>query len=153
MEDDFTRDKEKVTTTNKQLFLIRVGLTKPNAFERKGKEETKKDETKRKREKKKEKNHRRRRRRRRRHNIAFRAKDYLRATNMAPAAKKGSKKIQSFVVDCTRPVRIDCVARIVVASKSDDDFLFCGEGSPHHRTNVVKIARVSAWSFLEGCEA
>lgn len=68
---------------------------------------------------------------------------------MAPAAKKGSKKIQSFVVDCTRPVRIDCVARIVVASKSDDDFLFCGEGSPHHRTNVVKIARVSAWSFLE----
>ena len=68
-------------------------------------------------------------------------------------SKKGSKKIQSFVVDCTRPVRIDCVARIVVASKSDDDFLFCGEGSPHHRTNVVKIARVSAWSFLEGCEA
>ena len=55
MEDDFTRDKEKVTTTNKQLFLIRVGLTKPNAFERKGKEETKKDETKRKREKKKKK--------------------------------------------------------------------------------------------------
>ena len=117
--------------------------------ERKGKEETKKDETKRKREKKKEKNHP---RRRRRHNT-FRAKDYLRATNMAPAAKKGSKKIQSFVVDCTRPVRIDCVARIVVASKSDDDFLFCGEGSPHHRTNVVKNARVSAWSFLEWCEA
>ena len=51
LEDDFTRDKEKVTTTNKQLFLIRVGLTKPNAFERKGKEETKKDETKRKRKK------------------------------------------------------------------------------------------------------
>ena len=24
LEDDFTRDKEKVTTTNKQLFLIRV---------------------------------------------------------------------------------------------------------------------------------
>ena len=116
-------------------------MTKPNAFERKGKEETKKDETKRGREKKKHP-------RRRRHNT-FRAKDYLRATNMAPAAKKGSKKIQSFVVDCTRPVRIDCVARIVVASKSDDDFLFCGEGSPHHRTNVVKIARVSAWSFLE----
>ena len=95
--------------------------------------------------KKKEKNHR---RRRRRHNT-FRAKDNLRATNMAPAAKKGSKKIQSFVVDCTRPVRIDCVARIVVASKSDDDFLFCGEGSPRHRTNVVKNAGVSAWSFLE----
>ena len=94
-----------------------------------------------------------RRRRRRHNNNKFRAKDYLRATNMAPAAKKGSKKIQSFVVDCTRPVRIHCVARIVVASKSDDDFLFCGEGSPHHRTNVVKIARVSAWSFLEGCEA
>ena len=91
-------------------------------------------------------------RRRRHNNNKFRAKDYLRATNMAPAAKKGSKK--SFVVDCTRPVRIDCVARIVVASKSDDDdFLFCGEGSPHHRTNVVKIARVSAWSFLEWCEA
>ena len=52
LEDDFTRDKEKVTTTNKQLFLIRVGLTKPNAFERKGKEETKKDETKRKRKRK-----------------------------------------------------------------------------------------------------
>ena len=130
---------------NKQTTVFDSGLTKPNAFERKGKEETKKDETKR---KKKEKNHPRRRRRRRRHNT-FRAKDYLRATNMAPAAKKGSKKIQSFVVDCTRPVRIDCVARIVVASKSDDDFLFCGEGSPHHRTNVVKIARVSAWSFLE----
>ena len=104
---------------------------------RKGKEETKKDETKRKREKK-EKNHPR--RRRRRHNT-FRAKDYLRATNMAPAAKKGSKKIQSFVVDCTRPVRIDYVARIVVASKSDDDFLFCGEGSPHHRTSGEKCAR------------
>ena len=89
------------------------------------------------------------RRRRRHNNNNFRAKDYLRAINMAPAAKKGSKKIQSFVVDCTRPVRIDCVARIVVASKSDDDFLFCGEGSPHHRTNVVKNARVSAWSFLE----
>ena len=131
---------------NKQTTVFDTsGLTKPNAFERKGKEETKKDETKR---KKKEKNHPRRRRRRRRHNT-FRAKDYLRATNMAPAAKKGSKKIQSFVVDCTRPVRIDCVARIVVASKSDDDFLFCGEGSPHHRTNVVKNARVSAWSFLE----
>ena len=113
----------------------------------KGKERRRQKKTKQRgREKKKEKNHPR--RRRRRHNT-FRAKDYLRATNMAPAAKKGSKKIQSFVVDCTRPVRIDCVARIVVASKSDDDFLFCGEGSPHHRTNVVKIARVSAWSFLE----
>ena len=112
----------------------------------KGKERRRQKKTKQRgREKKKEKNHP---RRRRRHNT-FRAKDYLRATNMAPAAKKGSKKIQSFVVDCTRPVRIDCVARIVVASKSDDDFLFCGEGSPHHRTNVVKIARVSAWSFLE----
>ncbi len=80
-------------------------------------------------------------RRRRHNNNKFRAKDYLRATNMAPAAKKGSKKIQSFVVDCTRPVRIDCVARIVVASKSDDDFLFCGEGSPHHRTSGEKCAR------------
>ena len=78
-------------------------------------------------------------RRRRHNNNKFRAKDYLRATNMAPAAKKGSKKIQSFVVDCTRPVRIDCVARIVVASKSDD-FLFCGEGSPH-RTSGEKCAR------------
>ena len=82
-----------------------------------------------------------RRRRRRHNNNKFRAKDYLRAINMAPAAKKGSKKIQSFVVDCTRPVRIDYVARIVVASKSDDDFLFCGEGSPHHRTSGEKCAR------------
>ena len=120
-------------------------MTKPNAFERKGKEETKKDEKKRKKKKKSQP----RRRRRRRHHNTCRAKANLRATNMARAEKKGSKKIQSFVVDCNRPVRIDCVARIVVASKSDDDFLFCGEGSPHHRTNVVKIARVSAWSFLE----
>ena len=112
----------------------------------KGKERRRQKKTKQRGREKKKKNHPR--RRRRRHNT-FRAKDYLRATNMAPAAKKGSKKIQSFVVDCTRPVRIDCVARIVVASKSDDDFLFCGEGSPHHRTNVVKNARVSAWSFLE----
>ena len=113
-----------------------------------GKEENgeKKDEKKGRREKINETQNRKRkttRRRRRRHNNnnKFRAKDYLRATNMAPAAKKGSKKIQSFVVDCTRPVRIDCVARIVVASKSDDDFLFCGEGSPHHRTSGEKCAR------------
>ena len=38
---------------------------------------------------------------------------------MAPAAKKGSKKVQSFVVDCTRPVRVDSFARIVFASKSE----------------------------------
>ncbi len=40
---------------NKQTTVFDSGLTKPNAFERKGKEETKKDETKRKREKKKKK--------------------------------------------------------------------------------------------------
>ena len=91
-------------------------------------------------------------RRRRHNNNKFRAKDYLRATNMAPAAKKGSKKIQSFVVDCTRPVRIDCVARIVVASKSDGDFLFCAKEALII-AQVVKNARVSAWSFLEWCEA
>ena len=46
---------------------------------------------------------------------------------MAPAAKKGSKKVQSFVVDCTRPVRVDSFARIVFASKSErekDAFFF-----------------------------
>ncbi len=42
-------------TTNKKTTVFDSGLTKPNAFERKGKEETKKDETKRKREKKKKK--------------------------------------------------------------------------------------------------
>lgn len=43
---------------------------------------------------------------------------------MAPAAKKGSKKVQSFVVDCTRPVRVDSFARIVFASKSERDAFF-----------------------------
>ena len=43
---------------------------------------------------------------------------------MAPAAKKGSKKVQSFVVDCTRPVRVDSFARIVLASKSERDAFF-----------------------------
>mgnify|MGYP006906424563 FL=1 len=50
---------------------------------------------------------------------------------MAPAAKKGSKKVQSFVVDCTRPVRVDSFARIVFASKSERDaFFFCLLSSP-----------------------
>ena len=43
---------------------------------------------------------------------------------MAPAAKKGSKKVQSFVVDCTRPVRVDSFSRIVLASKSERDAFF-----------------------------
>ena len=43
---------------------------------------------------------------------------------MAPAAKKGSKKVQSFVVDCTRPVRDDSFARIVLASESGPSRLF-----------------------------
>ena len=42
---------------------------------------------------------------------------------MAPAAKKGSKKVQSFVVDCTRPVRDDSFARIVLASESGPSWL------------------------------
>ena len=45
LEDDFTRDKEKVTKNknddNKQTTVFDSGLTKPNAFERKRKEETK----------------------------------------------------------------------------------------------------------------
>ena len=51
---------------------------------------------------------------------------------MAPAAKKGSKKVQSFVVDCTRPVRVDSFARIVFASKSEreKDAFFCLLSSP-----------------------
>ena len=52
---------------------------------------------------------------------------------MAPAAKKGSKKVQSFVVDCTRPVRVDSFARIVFASKSErerETHFFCLLSSP-----------------------
>ena len=99
----------------------------------KGKERRRQKKTKQR--EKKEKNHR---RRRRRHNITLEQKTIGAQQIWPQQQRKDLRKIQSFVVDCTRPVRIDCVARIVVASKSDDDFLFCGEGSPHHRTNVVK---------------
>ena len=67
-------------------------------------------------------------------NITFYAQnqtDKKKSNIMAPAAKKGSKKVQSFVVDCTRPVRVDSFARIVFASKSERDaFFFCLLSSP-----------------------
>ena len=63
---------------------------------------------------------------------------------MAPAAKKGSKKVQSFVVDCTRPVRVDSFARIVFASKSERDaFFFLSSLKPSSSDGGEMYARES----------
>ena len=77
---------------------------------------------------------------------------------MAPAAKKGSKKVQSFVVDCTRPVRVDSFARIVFASKSERDaFFFLSSLKPSssvgRRRNVrARIGRFRILSLSNRCE-
>lgn len=78
---------------------------------------------------------------------------------MAPAAKKGSKKVQSFVVDCTRPVRVDSFARIVFASKSEreKDAFFLSSLKPSssvgRRRNLrARIGRFRILSLSNRCE-
>ena len=146
MEDDFTRDKEKVTTTNKQLFLIRVGLTKPNAFERKGKEETKKDETKRKKKKK---------------TIVvvvvviilhLEQKTIGAQQTWPQQQRKDLRKFnRSSSIAPDRYVSI--ASRVSLWRRNPMVIFYFVAKEALIIAQVVKNARVSAWSFLEWCEA